>query len=304
MEPRTTSLLRPEPRDRAGHTSGTRRGFTLIEMLVVIGIILVLMGILLPSANRAYKEANRNSMRADLQTIEQALEAYKSDFGDYPRPGKLNGTGAFVGGPETLCWALIAPGPAFSTAVPSDGFDGPGFRLIPGTRANPPQGQVHQPYLNVDRFHYGTLNGIVVTPWAPGAVIDDSKTVIADRNNNVILYYPRNLAAPTPTTMAKYVGPSKNYPPKSTDPVYDTTDFDQSNFNPFVNLQLIQSAIPGSAYLPKIRAITTSPTLSPGEMINNPYLLWSAGPDGIFGPQLNTAKSMTTDQDDDVTNFQ
>src|SRR4051794_26541730 len=77
----------------SAHTDRTRRqrasanaaGFTLVEMLVVIGIIVVLVGMLMPSLNRAWKSAVRSSLANDLQAIATALEAYRQDFGDYPR---------------------------------------------------------------------------------------------------------------------------------------------------------------------------------------------------------------------------
>src|SRR4051812_6524170 len=61
-------------------------GFTLVELLVVIGIIMTLAAILLPALNTAYRNASRARMAGDLQAIVTALEAYKADFGDYPRP--------------------------------------------------------------------------------------------------------------------------------------------------------------------------------------------------------------------------
>ena len=63
-----------------------RRAFTLVELMVVIGIIALLGTILLPMANRARAAAKRVTMQSDLQAIANAIEAYKHDFGDIPRP--------------------------------------------------------------------------------------------------------------------------------------------------------------------------------------------------------------------------
>jgi len=49
--------------------SATRSGFTLVEILVVIGIIVVLAGILLPTVLKAYRQAGKTRAAADLQTI-------------------------------------------------------------------------------------------------------------------------------------------------------------------------------------------------------------------------------------------
>ncbi len=59
-------------------------GFTLVEMLIVIAIIIILLGILLVGLNHATKTAQTAHTKALMTSIRQGLVRFKEDVGYYP----------------------------------------------------------------------------------------------------------------------------------------------------------------------------------------------------------------------------
>jgi len=60
------------------------RGFTLIEMLIVISIITILGGMVLAAISIARRTSRENATAAIIKQLEAALTRYESDFNDYP----------------------------------------------------------------------------------------------------------------------------------------------------------------------------------------------------------------------------
>ena len=59
-------------------------GFTLVELLVVLGIIALLMTLVAPQVIRYLSDARSETATVQLKNIESALELYYLDSGQYP----------------------------------------------------------------------------------------------------------------------------------------------------------------------------------------------------------------------------
>jgi prepilin-type processing-associated H-X9-DG protein/prepilin-type N-terminal cleavage/methylation domain-containing protein len=81
-----------------------REGFTLVELLVVVGIISVLIAILLPAVSKARAHAYRVKCAANLRSVGHALTMYVQQYRVYPcaMATTHGGAGMFVIWPVRL----------------------------------------------------------------------------------------------------------------------------------------------------------------------------------------------------------
>jgi len=71
---------------KAGHSSVRAAGaFTLIELVVVFGLIIILTGLVLSTVGYARKKGARARAETEIAAMSAAIENYKSDNATYPR---------------------------------------------------------------------------------------------------------------------------------------------------------------------------------------------------------------------------
>jgi general secretion pathway protein G len=83
-EPAARGQEEPPAMDANAKTFRSPRGFTLVEMLVVIVIIGVLAGLVTTAAMAAIRRAKQFTIVSEMQQLTMALEKYKQERGDYP----------------------------------------------------------------------------------------------------------------------------------------------------------------------------------------------------------------------------
>lgn len=61
-----------------------RRGFTIIELLIVMAVIAILIGIALPRFKGMRDEGNYTKAMSELRSLQAAVESYRIHEGEYP----------------------------------------------------------------------------------------------------------------------------------------------------------------------------------------------------------------------------
>lgn len=80
----------------------SQRGFTLVELLVVIGIIVLLLAVLLPVLGKVKAQAQQVKCQANLRSIGQALILYVQQYNYYPARAAGQGSDFFAIWPSRL----------------------------------------------------------------------------------------------------------------------------------------------------------------------------------------------------------
>lgn len=140
-----------------------QKGFSLIELLIVIAIILIIMAIAVPSLVRQKMIANETGAIATLKTLAEADQTFRGTFGNFA--ASIGALGPPGGTPTSVC----PPPPAVATINAACLIDGGLAAAAPGS-GNPKSGY----YFQASGVGTADANGlfpsyvVAATPDTPG----------------------------------------------------------------------------------------------------------------------------------------
>lgn len=127
-----------------------KKGFTIVELLTVMGVIAVLIGLLVPALGLVKDNAKRIQQKAQFHGIDVGLEIFKNEFGSYPASND-NSINTFSSpidtyDPTTYCGANklaeAMVGQDYLGFHPSSAFNATGTADVPLTTTPPSVGSV------------------------------------------------------------------------------------------------------------------------------------------------------------------
>jgi len=300
-----------------------RHGFTIIELLTVMSIIVILFGLLVPAMTLVKTYAKVVKQQAQFHAIEAGLQMFHDDFGAYPPSDSMDRKE--TGGPDNttkgypgaikLAEALMGqdllgfhPSSIFKADGTNPLLTQPLDDLYPDNIDPKNPTDIHRdnlrsrkgPYLDITRVSTAAIGALYSKQTLANLVICDEfpRVSIAGAGRRVglpVLYYKANVSSmldPDPN------GGTLPANPDSTTYIYNHLDnqslieltpawtTDTTIKNPWAN-----NETPGMVGF--YTAIQNPKISSPPKPYNpDTYILMSAGPDGLYGTR------------DDVLNFE
>jgi len=133
-----------------------RKGFTLIELMVVIAIIIILAAIAIPNYLKMTERAKRSRLASDFATLATVLETYKTDWGKYPTAAAAQAVNLTT---TVIHTELSASGTGvavlnIATHYNAVGEQGPIEYIKPGTLTS-----IINPFIAANNPSYGSADG-------------------------------------------------------------------------------------------------------------------------------------------------
>jgi prepilin-type N-terminal cleavage/methylation domain-containing protein len=228
-----------------------RRGFTLLELIVVAAILALILSFTIPAVVRARKAGAKAKLAQDLQAIASGLEEFKNNYGQYPQtdlaalPYPVDGATALMQAMTGKRWDPTASPPQLVSIN------------------DPKSGRARGPLIQVDKFNVKTK--------VPGSSNSNPAVWLRDSNDLPILYFPARVPSPNIAVANGYVAdlPSALFShldcpkdPQTSQYYLKLADMKQLLGDIDQNGAIVAPEVAGS---------------------KGPYLLWSAGADALLG---------------------
>src|SRR2546421_1311224 len=156
-----------------GTARGNRRAFTLVELLVVIGIIAVLISILLPTLGRARESANRTKCLSNLRSVYQLVKMYEIA---YKGAAPIGFCRLELQANYFLSYNSTIPDPGTTIRYVGLGLLIPANLMREGTSSQASGGVFYCPSFVSDVNHDF---GVSTNPWPPSSAFYDGSSVAA-----------------------------------------------------------------------------------------------------------------------------
>lgn len=308
-------------KSQTGHVD--KKGFTIIELLTVMSIIVVLIGLLVPALNQVRRFSLKVKQNAQIHAIEAAMELYRIEFDQYPDSGALDNEDAEYCGAMKLCEALMGqdlmgyhPDSQF-TASDTTSNGRQLYRLPPGPAFQKNLQQREGVYLEPEKVDTAMLMDVYKNTGAFSGQVGERMFVINDvyrRTQNLGASGPSKLGLPVLYYRADVTGTTHD-PNNPTGGAALPTKVAKNGFiyNYWDNQEIIELGNPFSSTPPQPwsqaggnpldfyaatenERIRDAMSFSGSGTVSRPhrrdsYILISAGWDGLYGTR------------DDVTNF-
>jgi type II secretory pathway pseudopilin PulG len=188
-----------------------KRAFTIVELLTVMSIIVVLIGLLVPALNKARRYALYVKQKAQLRSMDAAIELFNNELGGYPNSGALDSDGMAYCGAMKLCEALMGQdllGMHANSLFRRNGLDATNIMLYPAnidTLATPIRSANltarKGPYLqaeNANAWRMQDIYGTSIGQFLPGSRVlcdvYERQMASGEKTGMPILYYKADTA--------------------------------------------------------------------------------------------------------------